>query len=65
LYSKPTNLPWIDPKSKGTFNENDIEWLKKKIQEVTYQEFLIMKDPNKSIIKEGKRQQYCYTQELM
>ncbi len=25
LYSKPTNLPWIDPKSKGTFNENDIE----------------------------------------
>jgi hypothetical protein len=39
--------------------------LKKKIQEVAYQECLKMKDQENSIIKEGKREQCCYIQEIM
>jgi hypothetical protein len=27
LHTKPKNLPWIDPKPRKTFNENDIEWI--------------------------------------
>jgi hypothetical protein len=27
LYTKPKNLPWTDPKPRGTFNENNIEWV--------------------------------------
>jgi len=26
LHTKPNNLPWIDPKPRKTFNEDDIEW---------------------------------------
>jgi hypothetical protein len=27
LNTKPKNLPWIDPKPRATFNENDMEWI--------------------------------------
>ncbi len=27
LYTKPKNLRWTNPKPRGTFNENDIEWI--------------------------------------
>jgi len=27
LYTKPKNLPWIDRKPRGTFTENNIEWV--------------------------------------
>jgi hypothetical protein len=38
--------------------------LKNKIQEVAYQKCLKMKDQENSIIKEGKREQYWYIQEM-
>jgi hypothetical protein len=29
VHTKPKNLPWIDPKPRKTFNEDDIEWIGK------------------------------------
>jgi hypothetical protein len=57
-------LPWTNPKPR-TFNENDIEWIEKKNQGMAYQECFKMKYQENSVIKEGKRQQYCHTQEIM
>jgi hypothetical protein len=65
LHTKSKNLPWIHPKPRRTFNENDIEWIEFFFQEVAYQECLKMKDQENSVVKQGKRQQYYYTQEIM
>jgi hypothetical protein len=65
LYTKPKNLPWTNPKPKGTFNEIDTEWIEKEdsrsgIPRMSKNEIL-----KKSVIKEGFKVKYRYTQELM
>jgi len=55
LYIKPKNLPWVDPKPRGTFNENDIEWIEEEDSRSGIPRILKMKDPKKSVIKEGKK----------
>jgi len=55
LYTKPKNLPWVDPKPRGTFNENDIEWIEEEDSRSGIPRILKMKGPKKSVIKEGKK----------
>ncbi len=55
LHTKSKNLPWINPKPRGTLNENDIEWIEKKDSRSGILRMSKIERPKKSSYKGGKK----------